>query len=156
MRNFRKIVGLSLLAMLNSTLFAGSQQADEIVAFEKIMNELKNKKQEVQLSLPNSNLSNVAPVMAGKTYEFNVIGTYVIDNTWYAYLITDKNHLIKVKEKLVLGDKEIVSINNYGINVRSKSDNLPDNIYFLPVTGQKVEEMDIRFIADKVNGGTQR
>lgn len=142
----KKLIWLGLLP----ALYLYANQGNDILAFEKIMSDLHDKKSQETSSQQKENNSNQQQplINVGAEYNFNVIGAYSVDDKWYAYLLTSNNQLIKVEDKLVLGNKEIVSITKHGINVKQK-DGAKETTYFLPIVQQKVDDKDIGFFNKK-------
>lgn len=146
------LVSLTAFSALYAQDNPQKAQTSEILAFEKILGDLKEKKeQEVALpGVPKLNDMLPAPDVQTGKYEFNVMSTYMIGNDWYAYLLSDKNHIIKVKNGITLGNKKIVAINEYGVTLQVTNQNESlGKSYFMPITQQKIEEADVVFLNKK-------
>ncbi|MDQ1341021.1 MAG: hypothetical protein QG567_2179 [Campylobacterota bacterium] len=130
----------SILAIV--VCLSAASEKENFLAFEKILNGLEADKSKL---LPPLTESQDQKINIGIEYDFVATGAYSIDGEWIAYLLTNKNHLLKAKKGLQIGSKKIVDINSYGITIADSS----DKTFFMPIMEQKIEESDISFFNKK-------
>lgn len=137
-----KKILLSALVACNLLYANPSEKNDDmgnepqVLEFEKVLKELKNKKSELPpistLNIENKELVKV---------DFNVIGTVKIGDKKYCYLLLNSNKTIKAVEGMHLKEIKISEITDYGINI------IDDNgkSSFLPIIQEQINESDITF-----------
>lgn len=137
---FKKVIlgSIALISILNAEPTAPQTTNNEIekLQFQKILQEKNDDK------LKNSNLS-IPPldVSTSSNSDFNVIGTINIGTSKYCYLLIDSNKIIKATQGVVIKNKKIEDISEYGITISDKN----KNTSYLPILTTQIQESDIIF-----------
>lgn len=134
---FSSIAIFNLNAADNNTVDTNTQIQPQVLAYQEI---LKNKQEQNK-----ANMLQIPPIEqnSNTAFDFNVIGTVNINNSKYCFLLVESNRVVKATIGMVIKNKKIEDINEYGINI---SDSKSKNITFLPILTKDIDESDIVFV----------
>lgn len=135
---------LALFICANAENLPNQQQnlnQPQVLEFEKVLKNSQDKK-----NLESSNLPIPPLETSSSGTDFNVIGTVIIGNNKFCYLIVDSNKFIKATLGSTIKNKKIEDITEYGITISEKS-----KTSYLPILTSQIQESDIVFSSRENN-----